>query len=104
MAEEDPDTLQACWTALGAVTATIPKEVAPSHVRCVKDAVAAARDRQKRKRAGGDPTLPGFCLPKALTPLLPIYLQALLQVLLPDRSLFSIHPHRHFTQVAEGAR
>ena len=80
MAEEDPDTLQACWTALGAVTATIPKEVAPSYVRSVKDAVAAARDRQKRKRAGGDPTLPGFCLPKALTPLLPIYLQGLLQV------------------------
>lgn len=78
MAEEDPETLMACWTALGAVTATIPKEVAPSHVRCVKEAIATAKDRRRRRK--GDRTLPGLCLPKALTPILPIYLQGLLQV------------------------
>ena len=80
MGEEDADTLLACWNALGAVTSTIPKEVAPSHVRCVKDAVASARDRLRRKKGTGDVVLPGFCLPKALTSILPIYLQGLLQV------------------------
>lgn len=83
MGEEDPETLLACWTALSAVTATIPKEVAPSHVRCVKDAVGTAGERYRRKKAvhvRADVALPGFSLPKALAPLLPIYLQGLLQV------------------------
>ena len=36
LTEEDPDTLVACWEALGAVTASIPKEMQPSFVRCLK--------------------------------------------------------------------
>ena len=36
LAEDEPDTLLACWEALGAVTASIPKEMQPSFVRCTK--------------------------------------------------------------------
>ncbi|KAI3427088.1 hypothetical protein D9Q98_007027 [Chlorella vulgaris] len=81
---EDPDTLAACWEALGAVTGSVPKEMQPSFVRCLKDAVVSARDREKRQRTkAGRSTrellVPGFCLPKALSPVLPIYLQGVLQ-------------------------
>ena len=74
--EEEAETLLACWSALGAVVASIPKEVAPSYVRCMRDAVQNARDKERRKRKPGPLLLPGFCLPKALQPMLPIYLQA----------------------------
>ncbi|KAK9840722.1 hypothetical protein WJX81_000165 [Elliptochloris bilobata] len=79
MAEEDPGTLQACWEALGAVGASVPKEVQPSYVRCVKDAVGTAREKERRRRRAGPHLLPGFCLPKALAPILPFYLQGVLQ-------------------------
>ena len=36
LGEEDPDTLGACWEALGAVAASVPKEMQPSFVRCLK--------------------------------------------------------------------
>lgn len=39
MMEEDRDTLVACWTALGAVINSIPKELQPSYVRTMRDAV-----------------------------------------------------------------
>ena len=76
--EEEPATLLACWSALGAVVAGIPKEVQPSYVRCMRDAVQTARDKERRKRKPGPLLLAGFCLPKALQPVLPIYLQVLL--------------------------
>ena len=77
MMEEEPATLLACWSALGAVVAGIPKEVQPSYVRCMRDAVQTARDKERRKRKPGPLLLAGFCLPKALQPVLPIYLQVL---------------------------
>ena len=80
MAEEDAETLKACWEALGAVGASVPKEVQPSFVRCVKDAVSTARDKERRRHRTGPHLLPGFCLPKALAPVLPFYLQGVLQV------------------------
>lgn len=148
LAEDDPEALQACWEALGAVTASIPKEMQPSFVRCLKvrargvagacgagswlavawvarargpchaplqspsnnptaigssaaprvsnaathcpprpmhpsspqEAVLTARDKERRKRRRGALLVPGFCLPKALGPVLPIYLQGVLQV------------------------
>ena len=79
MAEEDAETLKACWEALGAVGASVPKEVQPSYVRCVKDAVGTARDKERRRHRAGPHLLPGFCLPKALAPVLPFYLQGVLQ-------------------------
>lgn len=39
-----------------------------------------ARDKERRKRRGAPLLVPGFCLPKALQPVLPIYLQGVLQV------------------------
>jgi hypothetical protein len=36
LAEDDADTLAACWDALGATTASIPKDMQPSFVRCLK--------------------------------------------------------------------
>lgn len=80
MMEEDHGTLVACWTALGAVIASIPKELQPSYVRCMREAVQTARDKERRKRKPGPLLLAGFCLPKALQPVLPIYLQGVLQV------------------------
>jgi hypothetical protein len=39
MMEEDKDTLVACWTALGSVINSIPKELQPSYVRTMREAV-----------------------------------------------------------------
>ena len=36
LAEEDAEVVAACWDALGAVTGSIPKEMQPSFVRCLK--------------------------------------------------------------------
>lgn len=48
-----------------------------------QDAIDTAGDKQRRRRAAKPdlpPFVPGLCLPKALAPLLPIYLQGILQV------------------------
>ena len=82
LTEEDPDCLVAIWTALSSVMGSIPKEMAPSFVRTLKEAITAARDKERRKHRGvaaGALTIPGFCLPKALAPVLPVYLQGVLQ-------------------------
>ena len=81
LVEDDKATLLAVWAALEALCKTITRELAPAYVRAAKDAVGTARDRQKRKKLPGPVVVPGFCLPKALAPILPIYLQGLLQVL-----------------------
>ncbi len=48
---------------------------------CSQGAVADAREKERRKRRGGSLLLAGLCVPpKALAPLLPIYLQGVLQV------------------------
>ena len=80
LVEDDRATLLAVWSALEALCKTISRELAPAYVRSAKDAVGSARDRQKRKKLPGPVVVPGFCLPKALAPILPIYLQGLLQV------------------------
>ena len=49
-------------------------------MRVVKEAVATAREKERRKRLPGPLRVAGFCLPKALQPVLPIYLQGVLQV------------------------
>eukprot|EP00245_Coleochaete_scutata_P006610 TRINITY_DN2110_c0_g4_i1.p1 TRINITY_DN2110_c0_g4~~TRINITY_DN2110_c0_g4_i1.p1 ORF type:complete len:1158 (-),score=253.89 TRINITY_DN2110_c0_g4_i1:298-3738(-) len=76
----DPDeaTVKASWEALGAITTSIPKEVMPSYIKTVRDAVSTARDKERRKRKGGPVLVPGLCLPKALQPILPIFLQGLM--------------------------
>ncbi|GMH32908.1 hypothetical protein BSKO_00742 [Bryopsis sp. KO-2023] len=79
LAEDNENVVKTCWTALGSVTATIPKDTQPSFVRCLKDAVASARDKERRKMTGEEILVQGFCLPKGLAPVLQIYLQGVLQ-------------------------
>ena len=69
---------------MSAICTSLEKEALPSHVRTVKDAIEAARDAQRRKHLPGELLVPGFCLPKALGPLLPIYLQGLLSGSTPE--------------------
>ena len=125
MMEEDRDTLMACWTALAAVVNSILKELQPSYVRTMREAVQVrplamalsadgqfkpatptlqllmryflhclqtARDKERRKRKPGPLLLAGFCLPKALQPVLPIYLQGMLQV---SGESFACFEHNH---------
>lgn len=76
----DPDlaTVQSCWEALGCVIGSLPKEILPTYVKVVRDAVSTARDKERRKRKGGPILIPGLCLPKALQPILPVFLQGLM--------------------------
>ncbi len=71
--------VKAAWDALAAVTEKIPKEMAPSYVRPMKDAFTSARERMIRRGAQPSACLPGLLLPKALSPFLTTYLQGILQ-------------------------
>eukprot|EP00899_Mesostigma_viride_P018162 jgi/Mesvir1/26347/Mv22521-RA.1 len=65
--------IEAAWAALGHVMATVPEVDGVQHVRMVVDAVDTVIERQRRKRLGGELLIPGFCLPKSLAPVLPVY-------------------------------
>nr|POE53190.1 isoform 2 of protein ilityhia [Quercus suber] len=78
LSDSDPSTVVVAWEALSRVISSVPKEVLPSYVKLVRDAVSTSRDRERRKKKGGPILIPGFCLPKALQPLLPIFLQGLI--------------------------
>ena len=71
--------IKAAWDALAAVTEKIPKEMAPSYVRPMKDAFTSAKERMIRRGAQPSACLPGLLLPKALSPFLTTYLQGILQ-------------------------
>ncbi|CAM6126914.1 unnamed protein product [Calypogeia fissa] len=77
LTDNDDLTIKAAWEALGNITGTIPKENLPLYIKVVRDAVSTARDKERRKRKGGAITIPGFCLPKALSPVLQIFTQGL---------------------------
>ncbi|KAL0302977.1 UNVERIFIED_CONTAM: protein ILITYHIA [Sesamum radiatum] len=76
----DPDsaTVAVAWEALLRVVNSVPKEVLPSYIKLVRDAVSTSRDKERRKKKGGPVLIPGFALPKALQPVLPIFLQGLI--------------------------
>jgi hypothetical protein len=105
LADADASVVQAAWTALGEVTSVLPKDNLHLYVRTVRDAVASARDKvretapsrstcrvianaehrtrgvaqeRRRSRKDVDVLVAGFCLPKGLAPVLPIYLHAIL--------------------------
>lgn len=78
LSDSDPETVATAWEALLRVIASVPKEVLPSYIKLVRDAVSTARDKERRKKKGGPVLVPGFCLPKALRPVLPIFLQGLI--------------------------
>ncbi|KAG5149077.1 hypothetical protein JHK82_015958 [Glycine max] len=64
------------WEALSRVIISVPKEALPSYIKLVRDAVSTSRDKERRKKKGGPILIPGFCLPEALQPILPIFLQS----------------------------
>ncbi|XP_059439580.1 protein ILITYHIA isoform X2 [Corylus avellana] len=78
LSDLDSATVLVAWEALSRVVSSVPKEVLPSYVKIVRDAVSTSRDKERRKKKGGPILIPGFCLPKALQPLLPIFLQGLI--------------------------
>ncbi|KAH1083318.1 hypothetical protein J1N35_023079 [Gossypium stocksii] len=78
LSDTDSATVAVAWEALSMVVNSVPKEVLPSYIKLVRDAVSSARDKERRKKKGGPVVIPGFSLPKALQPLLPIFLQGLI--------------------------
>ncbi|XP_057962817.1 protein ILITYHIA [Malania oleifera] len=78
LSDSDSATIAVSWEALSRVIGSVPKEVLPSYIKVIRDAVSTSRDKERRKRKGGPVIIPGFCLPKALQPLLPIFLQGLI--------------------------
>ncbi|KAM0733122.1 Stalled ribosome sensor GCN1 [Formica fusca] len=71
--DEDRDVLQMSWEALTAVTKTLSSEQQIAHVQDIRQAVRFAVSDLK-----GQELLPGFCLPKGITPILPIFREAIL--------------------------
>ncbi|KAH7543347.1 hypothetical protein FEM48_Zijuj02G0174600 [Ziziphus jujuba var. spinosa] len=78
LSDSDSATVMVSWEALSRVVNSVPKEVLPTYIKVVRDAVSTSRDKERRKKKGGPILIPGFCLPKALQPLLPIFLQGLI--------------------------
>eukprot|EP00850_Spirogloea_muscicola_P013326 SM000090S24288 [mRNA] locus=s90:11304:31514:- [translate_table: standard] len=78
LTDTDPAALKAIWDALVSLASTMPKESLPQYLKVVRDAVSTARDKERRKRKAGPVLIPGFTLPKALQPVLQIYLQGLM--------------------------
>ncbi len=69
LAEEEPAQVQACWTALSAVTRHHPRgNCRPAMYVRACEAVATAREKVRRRRKPGPQLVPGFCLPRALDP------------------------------------
>lgn len=80
LADTDKDVLQRSWDALNAVTKTLDSAQQIAHVSDVRQAVRFAASEL---RTGEE--LPGFCLPKGLTPLLPVFREAILNGLPEDK-------------------
>lgn len=72
LADSDKEVLQRSWDALNAVTKTLDSTQQIAHVSDVRQAVRYASSDLKGKE------LPGFCLPKGITPLLPVFREAIL--------------------------
>ncbi|XP_033358048.1 eIF-2-alpha kinase activator GCN1 [Bombus vosnesenskii] len=71
--DSDKDVLQMSWEALTAVTKTLASDQQIAHVQDIRQAVRFAVSDLK-----GQELLPGFCLPKGITPILPIFREAIL--------------------------
>ena len=78
---EDKETLQEAWNTLTAVTKSLDTNDQMSHVSDVRQAVRfALSDHRDTKglNIDDDVTLPGFCLPKGIQPVLPIFRESIL--------------------------
>eukprot|EP01027_Heterolobosea_sp_BB2_P010518 GEZU01015431.1.p1 GENE.GEZU01015431.1~~GEZU01015431.1.p1 ORF type:complete len:2206 (-),score=584.72 GEZU01015431.1:81-6698(-) len=75
---QDPDNgvVQAAWQAVDAITSNISKEDMPNYISTVREVIKSlTEDERGRMRVNA---LPGFCLPKGLAPLLPMFLHSLM--------------------------
>ncbi|XP_055908453.1 eIF-2-alpha kinase activator GCN1 [Eupeodes corollae] len=72
LAEQDRDILQRSWDALNAVIKGLDSAQQIAHVSDVRQAVRFAASDLKGSE------LPGFCLPKGISPLLPVFREAIL--------------------------
>lgn len=82
---DDNMILQEAWNTLTAVTKTLDASEQMAHVSDVRQAVRFAVSDMKEKRcqsqedtSGVEITLPGFCLPKGIQPILPIFRESIL--------------------------
>ena len=71
--DSDRGVLQMSWEALSSVTKTLDTSQQTAHVGEIRQAVRFAVSDLK-----GQELLPGFCLPKGITPILPIFREAIL--------------------------
>lgn len=71
--DEDRNVLQMSWEALMAVTKTLETKQQAAYVSDVRQSVRYAVSDLK-----GAELLPGFCLPKGIAPILPIFREAIL--------------------------
>ncbi|XP_049938173.1 eIF-2-alpha kinase activator GCN1 [Schistocerca serialis cubense] len=71
--DSNKEVLQMAWEALNAVTKTLDPTQQTAHVGDIRQAVRFAVSDLK-----GQELLPGFCLPKGITPILPIFREAIL--------------------------
>ncbi|XP_038215346.1 eIF-2-alpha kinase activator GCN1 [Zerene cesonia] len=78
-AEQERDVLQMAWEALAALTRTLDAERQLAHVADVRQAVRYAAADLKGE------LLPGFCLPKGIAPILPLFREAILNGLPEDK-------------------
>ena len=78
--ESDAIVLQEAWNGLGAVTKKMDATEQMTHVGDVRTSVRfALMDLPKEaKEAEDGPLLPGFCLPKGIQPVLPIFRESIL--------------------------
>lgn len=73
LTDTDGDVLLMAWEALSAVTKTLDPNQLAAHVGDVRQAVRFTASDLK-----GSELLPGFCLPKGIAPILPIFREAIL--------------------------
>ncbi|GBP56848.1 eIF-2-alpha kinase activator GCN1 [Eumeta japonica] len=78
-AEEEREVLQMAWEALQALTKTMDAERQIQHVGDVRQAVRFAASDLKGE------LLPGFCLPKGIAPILPLFRESILNGLPEDK-------------------
>lgn len=71
--DDDKEVLQKSWEALSAVTKTLDSDQQIAHLGDIRQAVRFATSDLK-----GQELIPGFCLPKGITPILPIFREAIL--------------------------
>ena len=75
---QDPVVLNQSWNALNSVTKTLDTSDQMAHVGDVRQAVRFAVADLRYSNLADTSLMPGFCLPKGITPILPIFRESIL--------------------------